>query len=328
MSGVKGLRKLPVGSETTSGTAVAASTVWAGPAESIEDGRDLRFIPQDIGRLSDSTRTSTTRLGASMEMPEQVATFEQIDYVLGSALGAPIESTDGSARVREYTLPYTTVITPVTRTLECGDNQAAYEMEYSFVDGFKISGKAEDNVMLSANWVGRQKTVTTFTAGQTPPADVEELVFGKTKFYVDDTTVGATQRTNSLIAYELDVQPGTTARYAADGALTFTGVRQGKPTATLTLTMEHDTAGATESTNFANETKRLVRLHCEGATLTTAGTYFTTKALRIDACGKWEQIGKLGDDNGDDTVEGALHVVDDGTNFLRIYVANLVPVLP
>ena len=51
MAGVKALRKVQLGLESTKGTAVAATALWRGTG-TIEDKREVVFPDEDIGYLS------------------------------------------------------------------------------------------------------------------------------------------------------------------------------------------------------------------------------------------------------------------------------------
>ncbi len=56
--GVKALRKIQIGKETTAGTAVAATTIWRGMG-TIEDQREIRRIDEDVGVLQRTNRSAT-----------------------------------------------------------------------------------------------------------------------------------------------------------------------------------------------------------------------------------------------------------------------------
>ena len=135
----------------------------------------------------------TPAVKASLALPEREATFEQIGYpfagsvqnvVSGAANGG---TTAGFIYVR--TLPYAADPSFKTFTLEAGDNQQAYRMEYAFCEQWGISGVFDESLKVTQTWRGRQKAKHAFTAGLTPP-DVEDILFNTGKIYCD--AVGGT----------------------------------------------------------------------------------------------------------------------------------------
>jgi hypothetical protein len=318
----RALRKLQLGQEVTPGVLVSATTVWGGPSESIEDDRDIVWVKQDIGRLSPGLRTYTSRVGALYDMPETEATYEQLVHILQASFGTSAATNDGSGRVRTYSLATSVAVQPKTYTLESGDDTQAYRMGYCFVPKFKLSGKLQEAVMASATWQGREKLKSAFTNGLAVPANIDEVMFGNGRLYIDDAAMGATQKTGTLLGFDLDVETGLTPRYAADGNLYYSTVRQGVPSASLKITFEHEATSVSEEDKFVAEALRLIRLEFRGPSLATAGTNYTTKLLRIDMAGKWSKFSKLGEDKGINTVQGTFDVGDDGTNFLKFVVVN------
>ncbi len=320
------LRRLQLGQEVTPGTPVAATTIWGGPADSIEDTTEIQFVQQDVGRLSSGLRSYTSKQGAQYEMPEVEATFQQLAHIFQAAFGPATANSDGtgSAKIRDYALPMMAAITPKTYTLEGGDDTQAYYMPYSFVPTFKIVGKLGAAVTVSATWVGRQRLKRAFTPGLSVPTNLSVVQFGYSKLYIDDAgaSLGATQKTGTFLGFELDVETGLVARFAADGHLYFSRVQQGVPSASLKVTFEHDQTGVDEQDKWLAEALRLLRIQIDGPALATPGTLYQKQALIFDMAGKWEKFSKLGEDNGVDIVSGTLRVGDDGTNFLHATLVN------
>ena len=328
--GAKILRKLQLGQEVTAGTKVVATTVWGGPADTIEDTRKVEFVKQDIGRLSPGMRSYTPFIGAQYEMPETECTFQQICHIMQGAFGTTSAGADGSGtdKIRVWSFPTGSAITPKTYSLEAGDDQQAYVMEYAFVDKFKLSGKLLEAVKMSATWTGRQRTKQAFTAALAVPTNLNVCMLGKGQLYIDLTTIGTTQISSTLMGFELDVDPGTIAQFAADGNLYFSSLRQVTPTATMKITFVYNASAVAEADAWAAETKRLIRLNFSGPGLGTPGTTYSTQTLRIDCAAKWSDIAKLGEDNGNDIMTGTLQIVDDGTTFLTITVVNEDTTIP
>jgi len=325
--GTKALRKILLGAETTAGTAVAADTIWRGIG-TIQDNREVITPDEDIGYLSGKTRNYCPKYEAAISMEPVPATFEQLPVVLSAGVKnviSGVTDTGGSGKVYAYTFPTTAANSITTWTIEGGDDTQAEEMEYSFVQAFELSGNGGEALMISADWVGRQVSKTTFTASVTNPATVSEILFGKGKLYIDAAsgTMGTTLKSQTLLGMSLQVNTGWIAKYAADGALYFSWPQSTKPEVLLNVTFEHNATAVAEKDAWIAGTSRQLRLKFEGAALTTAGT-FTYKTLLIDLAGKWDKFDKLDELNGNDIVTGTFRAGYDATcaKFAEIKVVN------
>lgn len=332
MAGIKLLRKLQLGRETTAGTAVAATTIWRGMG-ALEDQRETVFVEEDIGYLSGVDRAYQPKLQAALSMPSIPATFEQLPHILdaGIAVATPASDSTGSGDVYTYTFPTTSAPTIKTYTIEGGDNEAVEEMEYAFVQSFTLEGSAGEALMVSAEWLGRQVSTSAFTTTATLPT-VEEILFSKGKLYIDAIagTIGTTQKSSTLLSATLSVNTGLVPVFTADGALYFTFVKNAGPEVTLDITFEHDSTATAEIVAYRAGTPRLIRLQFEGSTLTTAGDY-TVKTLRVDLAGKWDNFQPLGDQDGNDVVTGTFRARYNATaaKFAEmIVVADEMAALP
>jgi len=332
--GVRALRKLQIGLEATAGTAVAATTIWRGTG-TLEDQREIRRIEEDVGVLQRTNRSATPTLLAGLSMDAVPATFEQLPYILeagvkqvntGAADGA------GSGLIYAYVMPTTAANTLSTYTIEGGDDQQAEEIEYAHVQSFVIAGEGADLVMMSAEWVGRQVALCTFTTGQSIPT-VEEILFGKGSVFIDAAAgMGGSQVSGTILGFELNVaNTGIRQKWPADGLGTYFSFIVTTPAeATLQLTFEHDGTGVAEKAAAIAETPRAIRLSFDGTALTTAGTTYTYKTLQIDAWGKWDPFSKIDERDGNDIVTGTLQLAYDETDakMLEITVVNQLATLP
>ena len=304
MAGVKALRRIQLGRETTDGTAVAATTVWRGLG-TIEDAREVVFPNEDIGLLVGADRTYVPKLEALITFDSVEATYEQLPHLLEAGVMTATPTTDtGTGIIYTYNFPTTAQKTIKTYTIEGGDDQQAEEMEYSFVKSLSLSGNASEAVMMSADWIGRQVTNTAFTATTDAPIPtVEEILFSKGKLYIDNDTdaFGTTQKSNTLLSMDLSVNTGMQEKYTATGNLYFSDHKQVMPEITLNLTFEHDATSVAEKIAWRNETARLVRLRFDGSALTTTGAY-DTKTLIVDLAGKWDNFDKIGEQDGNDVI--------------------------
>jgi len=328
--GVKALRKLQLGRETTAGSAVAATTIWRGEAV-IEDTLLVVFPPEDVGYLSGVNRSYVPLKGAKLALSSTPATFEQICHILemGVKTATPTQDGSGSGYIYTYTFPTTSQNTIKAYTIEGGDDITAgqEEMEYCFVTDFELSFKAGEALMMSANIEGRQVTLANFTGSLNIPA-VEEILGSKGKLYIDAVggTIGTTQASNTVLSGSLKVKTGLVAVPTADGNLYFSFVKGTMPQITLDVVFEHEGTSETERAAWRAQTARKMRLIFTGNTLTTSGTTggYNYKTLIVDVAGKWEKFSALQEQDGNDTVAGTFRVGYDSTAalFAEIKVVN------
>jgi hypothetical protein len=330
MAGVDGFRKMQLGAEVTAGTAVAATAIWRGKAGMPDDRRVTMFPEEDIALASGDSRTYVPLYDAGLEFPETEMTFEQ-PYILEAgikAVGTGVADGAGAGKIYAYPLPTdaASLNTLRTYTIESGDNQQAEEMEYSFVESFKISGKPGEALKWSAAWRGRQWTTTTFTGALSLPT-VETILASKGKLYIDAVsgTLGGTQVSASLLGMELSVKTGWRPVNTGDGYLYFTGVEFVRELmeVVLQLTFRHNASAVSEKANWRAETARKLRLQYDGSAL-TAGTAYSAKALRIDLAGKWEKFERISAEGGIHTSTGVFRARKDATAnlFANLTVVN------
>lgn len=325
MAGVKRLRELQLAKEATAGTKLAATIKWGGNGVLIDEG-PIEFVDPDVGNLIADATTYRPYSEGSIVFDEMPATFETLPYILSASIEniqTAAADTGGSGHIWQYDYPTTAVATaPRTFTIEAGDNQEADAMEYSFVEEFTISGAAQEALMVTATWRGRQLTDTGLTAGLTVPTQ-EEILFQKGKFYVNTTSVStATQLTATVVAFEFGGPSGWKPIYAADGNLYFSALKNVGPELEGSFTFEVDATGEAQRGYAQAETVQYCRAEWSGAALTTAGSSYTYKTLRIDFAFKYTEVPSLEDDDGNDQYTIPFRVVSNANP--QIIVVNEV----
>jgi len=315
---IRALRRIQFGFETTKGTAVAATNYWRGTGV-MEDRREVVFPDEDIGILMGDTRNYTQSLLAAMTWDETPATFELLPYILNCAVSEDTagtqDGTEGSGYVYTFTVATNAAPTTKTLTIEGGDDQQAEEMEYAFVESFRLSGSAGEALTVSADWLGRQVSTCTFTTNATLDT-VEEIIFSKGTLYIDDIdgTAGNTEISSTLMGLDLTFNTGLVARRHANGELYFATTVMSEPEITMDLTFEHNSSARTEITNWRSNTPRLVTLTFQGDALSTAGDEYTYKTLTLNLAGAWESFEKLDEIDGNDVVTGRFRARYDVDN--------------
>lgn len=303
--GIKALRRLQMGKETTPGTAVAATTYWRGTG-TIQDNLTIVFPEEDIGLLTGVDRSYIPKTEAMLSLESTPATFQQLNYILQSGIHQVDATTDANGYVWQYDFPvqstdtYTMPSTDLlTLTWEGGDNAQAEEFAYGHVRSFTLSGSAGEALMMSAEVVGRQVGTSTFTSGLTIP-DVQEILFSKGKLYVDNATastdIGGTQVSNELLNMDLSVNTGWLPVYTADGNIYFSFIKQTMPEVILSITFEHNTNAIAQVAAWRAQTAKQIRLDFSGNA--------TGDELVIDIAGKWDNFEKIGERDGNDIITG------------------------
>lgn len=323
------LTKVQIGRETTAGTAVAADHVLRIPAAFLDDQREIEHVPEDVGYLSRVNRTNEKKQLGYVTLPFQ-ANFEDIAYLLDAgvkAVATPVTDTNGSGKIYTFAFPTTTANTIGTYTIESADGQQEYEMPYSFVDEFSFSGSGGNPIEANFNLFGRTVAKDTAT-GSVALATADVINFGKGKLYIDAVsgTMGTTQVSCSWLDFTLNVKTGWMPMFTGDGNLYFCDLINVGPEITLDFTLEHDTAGEARYDDFVAQTARQVRMVFEGPALTTAGTTYTYKTLKIDLVGKIEKAGPITSRDGNNVMPLTMRCAYDATaaKFAEITVVNEV----
>jgi hypothetical protein len=311
MAGAKWAQKLQMGRESVAGTAVAATTIWRGPAANLKDDRQFELVEENIGLVIPSDRGYISRYEGMLSMAETPATFEQLPHILEAgvkAVGTGVaDGGGGSGKIYAYPFGLTSVNTLKTYTLETGDNEAAEEMEYSFVERFRLSGERGRPVMTQADWRGRQVATATFTTGISVPA-VEDILAQKGTLWIDaeSGSIGTTPVSQTLLAFSLTVDTGWRAKYTLDGGVltfAFAYFDRDSFSALLDITYEHNSTATAEKVAWRALTGRLMRLQFAGSNLTTPGSSYSTKLLRLDLPGRYETFDALDSDEGNSIVK-------------------------
>lgn len=336
-NGVKALRKIQLGKESggAPGTPVAATTVWRGMGL-LEDQREIKHVDEEVGIALPTTRAYVPKLGAQITFDPIEATFQQLPYIFeaGVSIETPTQDGAGSDYIYAYAMPATAQNTIETYTIEGGDNQLAQEVDYCFVESFKISGNAGEGVMMEATWRGRDVVDTTFTGALSVPTLVagDHIVFGGSNLYIDAVggTIGTTEIASTLLSFELDVTTGLKAKWTNLGNdFDFVYFDRGSFSATLKLVYEHNAAADAQRDLYEVATPRLIRLKFTGPAVGTPGTTYSNKTFIINAAGIYTAM-PYGDVDGNATVEAEMQIGHDLTasQGLDFIVVNELSSLP
>ena len=313
MPGIVKSKKMQLGLEATKGTAVAATIMWRGQSK-WKDERILKVVNEEIGQVLGKARMYEASRIATITFEPIEATFEHLPYILSAGIEdivAGAADGTGSSKIYEYNFPVASTMNAIkSYTIECGDSNRADEFEYCFVQSFKLTAAPRDGIKVSAVWLGRQATDAEFTS--LTPATVEEMVFQKSKLYLDATggTIGTTQKTATVRGWEISVDTGLEGLFTADGQLYYAGMNNVGHKITGTFTVLHDAIGEAEI-NFARaRTVRLLKILVEGSAVATPGTTYTYKTFAFTTAIQYDGVPDLADQDGNVTVPLKWHSVD------------------
>lgn len=320
--------KIQLGRESTAGTAVAATSIWRGPATDIVDESTHEFAEEDVGILLPTDREYVPTKAARIALPETELTFEQVLHILEAGIKTATAVGTEAPYIYTYAFPASTTPNTIkTYTLETGNAVAGdvNEMEYGFVEEFSFSGAAKEAWKMASTWVGRQKTTTTFT-GALSLASVEEALFQKTALYIDATggTIGTTAKAGVMTAASLSVKTGIVPVWTPNGQLYFYAHKFTRPEVTLSLTLElENTSGilAAQRAAWVAKSMQLFRLLVSGA---------GTSTLTIDLAGKYTSFGEYQNQDGNTVVEATVmgRYSSADSLFCEIEVGNSLAAVP
>lgn len=324
--GITRERTAAIGLESAAGTAVVATQILRGPANSIVDEQEAVFPDENVGKAGQQDRAYIPSIQAGYASPETTVTFEQTPITLSASVANVVSgSTTGSTPAGygyTYAVPSTnSAATQKTYTLEVGNNQAAYKMEYGFVTDFALKGSSNNALTYTANWRGRQKA--TVTRATPALVSVEDVLFQNGKLYYDALggTLGATVQTGSWLGFNIKHVSGWKPVYTGDGNLYFALPVFKTPEITGDITIEDSTLAATIRAAQSAKTTGLVRMLFEGSTIGTGGTY-QKKTLRIDLAVKWINTPGVDSQNDDDIYTFPFRVVETASVYCTYLFVN------
>lgn len=330
MAGIRKLRKIQLGRETTAGTEVNATTIWRGTG-TIQNLTDVVMVNEDVGYLPQVARSYIPWVGAQLDLDDTPCTYEQLLHLLEMGCKTATPVTTGGGNQYTYDFPVAAENTLKHYTVEGGDNQQEEQFLYGFTKKITMKGKAKEAVMMGGTLIGRQVAKGSFTTSLSLAA-VEEVLFQKGALYIDPTTGawGATIKAASLIEFALDIDTGLEPTWRGDANLYFTEVRNFGPKLALDLVLEHNAVGVAAKDDWLAETARLLELRFTGAGLTTTGTAYTVKTLKLQLAGMFTKFEKLDERDGNDILKGKFEAAYDTTasKFAQILVVNDLAAVP
>lgn len=166
MPGIKSLRRIQLGKETTAGSTVFATALWRGTGTLKNDQQNVNPV-EDIGVVMTTTRVYTPSQGGTLTLEATPATFEQLPYLceMGiKGIGTGSSDSTGTGYVYPYTLPTTSKNTVNTYTVEAGDDNQCEFSSYAFAESIKLSAKINAAIEMSGVIKTRAVAPVSYTA--------------------------------------------------------------------------------------------------------------------------------------------------------------------
>lgn len=329
-AGIKGLQKLQLVDEVTAGTNPATGfNIWRGVGEMPEDVRVNNIAEEMIGVTVPTDRYYVPQTGGSLSMAQTEATFDQLPIIMSASIDGDVSGTlsGTSEYAYTYTTPNTSTRTIKTYSLEGGDNQQAYAILHAYVESWVLTGQAGEAVQVSAQWLGRGMTKTTFTASPTTPT-VEEILTQKGSLWIDDAgSMGTTSVSSTLLEWTLTYNSGWSQKFTVDSNtldFDFIYLNKDNVSAELQVTFEHNTSGVTQFDEWQLGEQKDIQIQVAGSTIGGGGT-FGTHMLQIQLTGYWTKFEPIGEQDGNSIIQGTFtgaYDVANATDMMGIVIAN------
>ena len=263
--GIKALRKIQIGKETTKGTAVAASAALLGELTMKSSPTIYRPV-EERGTLAEFSRSVKVANLAELVYTGS-ATFEQVLYILHMGiLGNVTPVGAGTAKFWTFTPSIAAAGVFDSFTIEYGDDIEQWESEFCMASELELSGAMNEPMKMRGNIFGRKMTVCNFTPDISPPA-VEDILTQKARLYIDTETgkIGATEKASTLIAFTYTIKTGLTPKRFANGSIDFSTYNETFKGIELKMTFAFNAGAEAERLEFDGETLRLIRIEAIGS---------------------------------------------------------------
>lgn len=149
--GVKALRRIQFGKESTAGTKIQPTVLWRGEGTLKNDLLVVNPM-EDIGLLIDTDRAYIPSKGGTLTLDPTPATYEQLPYLgeMGiKALHTGVADGAGSGKIYTYPLPTTAKNTINSYSLEGGDDRQTELAQYMFLESLRLSGRYREAIQMS-----------------------------------------------------------------------------------------------------------------------------------------------------------------------------------
>jgi len=193
-------------------------------------------------------------------------------------------------------------------TLEVGDDQQAYEIEYGMLESMNISGTVTQDeginpVVVNGSLFGRQVTATSYTGAISLPT-MTNLNSKLARLYVDTSWagIGGTEKTNILRGFSIDIIGGAHPKFMGSANPYFNTHGQGHIALMASLTLERNAASDALFDDYQATTERFYRLEINGPQIGSGDV----QNLTIDFSGYLENVIPLASEDRGNNIDTAM----------------------
>jgi hypothetical protein len=284
--GVSNFYTVQYGKETTRGTAVAATKKWLGMANVPADRTPIYTKYKNNLRIDASAGLIPQIFadGITLDLSgDRPGYYQALPLLFSIGLKGNITATEVTTAQSDYLWTFDPSITstlnaPDAITLEVGDENQVFEIEYLMAKSIRIGGKIGSNgfVDCSAECFGRQVTPATLTGALTVPT-VEPILANNVRIYLDPTwaTLGTTEITGHLSDFSWQMETGVQARWRGNSKLFASHYETGLAMK-LNLTAEADAQSDLYYDYFQAQTAKAIRISISGSTIGSGTAYNLT----------------------------------------------------
>lgn len=329
MAGQQVFTYLNVAKESTKGTPVAPTRqLYAEGSGMFAPDFGLNFHEGENSGRRLRTRRATSQ---SEDVAWSMRTVSGVGYddlvIPFSFLKGGVTGTGASAdKTWTFTPSWTGANTPDAYTIDVGDNEQNWRLQYCQATSFKLTAAMGDVTQLEMSGFGQRAVKT---AKATPSSNTAVKIPGDIWTLKQASSIAglgaASVITNMLLGWELEVSTGLVWRHYQDGNAYGSTSLESSISANLTLTVESSAAAVTEFYDKAvAATMSFLRLKATGPTLGSSNY-----SAQLDMPVLYEVPELLaGDQDGINIYTITAHVADDGTNGLIPVIVNSLSALP
>lgn len=288
--GVSNFKIVQYGKESTRGTAVAATKMFLGQANVPSDRTPFYTKYKNNSRIDASAGLIPQVFadGITLDLSgDHPGYFQALPLLFSIGLKGNITATQTTSGQSDYLWTFdpsltSTLNAPDAITLEVGDENQAFEMEYCMAKSIKIGGKLGSNSYcdVSADCFARQVTPATLTPALTVPT-VEPILANMVRIYLDSTWagLGGTEITGHLTDFSWQLETGLQTRWRGNSKLFASHYETGFAVK-VNLTAEADAQSDLYYDYLQAQTAKFLRIKIDGAQIGTGTNY----NLTLDTC--------------------------------------------
>jgi hypothetical protein len=321
-------KKLQYGKESTRGTAVAATKMLGGAIPGIPLDRKPTYPKNFFGVRSDEFHGVIHQYLVQSTLSIANLYSEALPAILGCALKGGVTASEATPAQGDYLWDFTPSETaansPDSLTMEAGDDNQAYECEYTMFERLRVSGQVSQGmeaapVSLEADFFARQWTATTFTGSLSIPTMAGDLNAKLARLYLDTSWAGAggTEVTNALRGFDVEILTGVHPKFSGSAAKYFNTHGEGLIGVTGSFTLERNATTVAMLASLASQSLVVARLVIPGAQIGSG----TSHNLTIDFSGRYEEVNPMAQaDRGDNLDTIVIHGMYDATGAKKLAV--------